>query len=63
MFVGDITDVYCGHVVIGTSTETGGMNALYNSINDGGDVPFDLCFMKVECLCANGSVLEIYVEG
>lgn len=63
MFVGDITDVYCGHVIIGTSTKTGRMNVFYDSLRDGGDILFDICFMKVECLRANGNVLEIYVVG
>lgn len=47
MKVGDLAELYYGHMIVGAPTETGEFNILYDTREHDGDVPFDICFMEV----------------
>lgn len=61
MRVGDIADIYDGHIVVMATTNTGA-SALYDS-RISPDFPFDVCFMEVNALFPMAkNLLEVWVN-
>ena len=64
MTVGDIAELYYGHMIIGTPTASDALNVLYDTREHDGDIPYDLCFMEVLGLFPQeNNLLEVCVDG